>query len=971
MYRVSQCVMHPEAATVPTSCFSNTVVIANRHFDLALLRLTVVPGQDLPTSNWAQPMAVLTNVRQPNAIDPVRWEGEEVGLAGWGRMSDRGLQTQQRLRGANLIDSFIFQGTAPLDRLNFMLRQFPDMAYAFQADSGSPLLWVDRLHNNQFAVIGVTSGLGPDRQDNRMRYATTIMTQRAFRTQLDPNLPGDWLEAQMGDLFPNGPGTAASHWRGEPIGAQDNCADVRNPEQTDTDGDGRGDACDRTPTFADGAPSTNLLAPPYQWYTLGRNPQLIRSCLSRTAAADGGRNMLDFDAPGPCAPIQFFNVPSRLQRFTPEGSCTVGGNELGIAYAPTRDPNDPRGAETQSNSVVLRRCACWDFMQEAVVDEQACYTTACRPSGRLERNGSSTQGRGWFYEHLPPPSSGATQAVRAYSNHPSVAQGVLEGTLNLISENSIFASVLRQAPVYTFASRASAPADAYNAWRAQVGGAMALTFNWLGYDSNPMDANKEARDQMFWPDGFPAFTGTDSQLAHVVYWSRTQTVPRPDPFARGSFDATSPRYREQRSSDHYSSMLRMLREQPYTLPCRYSAPMTTWWGITGQSAAYAPRFLHPAVNTAQITPSDRLVPREMVAVIPVSPDAQGLNGFKWNNGPNGSPVAGVVIAQLNVRNAVWTIAADSAGPSSELPNRLNASYAMTAPDEWGWPTVYAFGGIDVDGKPSNALFRGVPVTDANHNATYQWTRLNFANAPSARVDHAMMLGGDGQSLYVAGGRDLLGNLLGDLHRYNIADKTWTLVSNTLTPRAEMGMAAADDLLYLGGGVEGSGSESGRIVRIDGLNGLVTHDLTSLPTGAWPDLSVTPHADGLIYAGGRVGSTWYRDIWRVDFTDTSVSATFLHNFANDGLVASQRYAVQGDLLHGFFWGVPGWTGGPNAIGTWFVSGNGQGQATPPGGSGPLLRSASASTGTPPARQRGSALTTGRAQSLRPGRAGEVR
>jgi hypothetical protein len=534
---------------------------------------------------------------------------------------------------------------------------------------------------------------------------------------------------------------------------------------------------------------------------------------------------------------------------------------------------------------------------------------------------------------------------------------------NLELEGSMWEGVPRRIPRFAFSSLDSP--QRYAAWRTEIGGALALEFDWRGYDSNPSDLDPERRKADLWPMGYPAFSGGVNNVAPIVYWTRAQAEPRAMTGAGNPvlpLDPLSPRHREQRSSDHYTSMVRTLREQA-PVACRFNSSMNEWWSIPGQGADFAPRFLHPSVDTNHVTPQDRLVDREMVAVIPIAASAQGLSEFMWSNASTSSPVRGVAIGQLNVRNALWTIVADSQGTAANLPTRSRAAYAQSRPDEWGWPVVYAFGGVDQNSKLSNAFYRGTPVQQADLNVTYEWQRITGSNAPVARVEHSLVVGGSGRYVYVAGGRDADGKLLGDVHRFDSETNVWTLVTNTLTPRAQMGVAAADDLLYLGGGVEASGYESGLIVRINGLSGVVSHSVNALPTGAWPDLSVSPHTDGLIYAGGRVGSTWYRDIWRVDFNDTTATASFLHDFGSDGLVASEHYAVQGDLLHGFFWGVPGRTNGANALGTWFVDGNSQGQVTQPGSGGVgLLRVAGP---TSPARQRGSRLVTRRIGPTRPG------
>jgi hypothetical protein len=149
---------------------------------------------------------------------------------------------------------------------------------------------------------------------------------------------------------------------------------------------------------------------------------------------------------------------------------------------------------------------------------------------------------------------------------------------------------------------------------------------------------------------------------------------------------------------------------------------------------------------------------------------------------------------------------------------------------------------------------------------------------------------------------------------------------------------------------------------------------ALPAGAWPDLSMAPHGDGLVLAGGLWANTWYRDVWRVTVGSQSASSAFVHDFATDGLVANQRFTVQGDLTHQMFWGVPGYSMGQDPYGVWFVDSTGDGQLVTGGGS-QLLRSATTATSQPTratAAPRRVARRNARAAVIvRPGARGPVR
>ncbi|MDP3277246.1 MAG: hypothetical protein Q8Q09_18800 [Deltaproteobacteria bacterium] len=110
--------------------------------------------------------------------------------------------------------------------------------------------------------------------------------------------------------------------------------------------------------------------------------------------------------------------------------------------------------------------------------------------------------------------------------------------------------------------------------------------------------------------------------------------------------------------------------------------------------------------------------------------------------------------------------------------------------------------------------------------------------------------------------------------------------------------------FLANGIDASGSPLGDLWRIDGMTGQAFGFGNVLPSGGLPDLSFDDHGDGLVYAGGYVGTTWYRDLWITRVTGDVANTAFVHDFAWDGLAPTARYAVVADLEHGMFWGVPG-------------------------------------------------------------------
>jgi hypothetical protein len=317
-----------------------------------------------------------------------------------------------------------------------------------------------------------------------------------------------------------------------------------------------------------------------------------------------------------------------------------------------------------------------------------------------------------------------------------------------------------------------------------------------------------------------------------------------------------------------------------------------------------------------------------------------------------------------------------------VPLNTQAAYAIAPADRYSWPVVYAFGGRKPDQSLDNALYQGIPVVDdVAGTAEYRWRRIGTSNAPSSRLDAALAVSADGRVIYVVGGRSSTGAVLGDVYAYSLDRESWSAVSLSLpiVARAEAGIAVQGDTLFVAGGVNSSGYELADLVRIDGVTGRVVAYGNAVPAGAAPDLSVAPHGDGLTYAGGRVGGYWFRDVWRIDLTATTATARFIHDFGGDGLVATTNFAVQADLRHELYWGVPGSTATGDAKGVWFfdgTSGSSQGSV----GGGPLSVSpsdtvaAAETTGAAPTRsvpgpsrsgQRGLA---GRAELIRPGTLG---
>jgi hypothetical protein len=151
--------------------------------------------------------------------------------------------------------------------------------------------------------------------------------------------------------------------------------------------------------------------------------------------------------------------------------------------------------------------------------------------------------------------------------------------------------------------------------------------------------------------------------------------------------------------------------------------------------------------------------------------------------------------------------------------------------------------------------------------------------------------------------------------------TWTqrTLSASIPARFDTSIAIREDSLYIGGGIDSSNTALGDLWRVDGTTGVAHSYGSVLPAGASADLAFDDHGDGLVYAGGYVGTTWYRDLWITTLDGDSAITRFVHDFSADGLIASENYSVISDLEHQRFWAVPGYASTGSAQGTWQLDG----------------------------------------------------
>jgi hypothetical protein len=271
-----------------------------------------------------------------------------------------------------------------------------------------------------------------------------------------------------------------------------------------------------------------------------------------------------------------------------------------------------------------------------------------------------------------------------------------------------------------------------------------------------------------------------------------------------------------------------------------------------------------------------IVSREQVGVIPInSAVVQDLWGERWLSGVGDGTLHGLLIAILNVRQGILTQVARSQGESGQLPVYQNAAYAMTLPDAIGWPTVYAFGGVDGTGSDRATLFRGDPI-EIEGGRIYNWKRLDVTG-PAARRDAAMIFDGSGRFLILVGGRSGTAaspTALQDIWRFDTVLETWTQVatSSSFAGRYDIGLTSLGDRVFFGGGATASGSVLGDLYECETSTGVLTSYGNVLPLGGAPYLGIDEHGEGLIYAGGYYGNYWYRDLEHYTRSRSSWSST---------------------------------------------------------------------------------------------------
>ncbi len=1002
--RVVRCTVDPAAYSPPiTSCFSlSSGTAANSEHDIALLELDrraapdVYVGADRVerlTRLAISPIRPWFNAPGGGAFSGTAWVGQSLIFVGYGVHYPPSGVNYDRLAASTTADfvagtfRWTFTGPRPswaTDPTNgatggdsggsslFSVSGVPHAVSVHSKGTGAGAMYdedtplgVDAIRGvvldvadpaHLYPRTGAVAGevdhlLGDLDSDFVLPDASTC----GLRGGVNYDTDGDGLTNNPAcngqDNCPGLPNLDQLDTDGDDVGnACDNCPLISNHDQTDVDGDGRGDVCDL-------CPNTGVSG--------GDDPPGMRqhNCNATSEIALGRTPAGDACDPYPCntpaisAPTMETSRGRRLLcsyiGITGWTDCVHSDQSLSVTYAPRRGTGTVTPAPTTDPMVSpLRRCVC--MRQRAgttdgdLVDAMTCTGPAGPCRAALDPNGNA-DGYGWVTSDLAVPAG--------------VPQGTVRDTLPMISNS---AALLAYS---TFGSYQ----QALDAW-STVSGTRVMSWPWQNWwipaDRNPLPTNlpRPTRRTTGCPGGASECADPPATPAAMVWWTRAQTPVAP---------STASERDLQRMQDSFITMAQTVvppfdRLEAY-FPRVANFDWTMFPGLRFATiAASVPARLDPIYY----------VSRELPMVVPLdgNEDPSVVGEFFWQSPDPNALVRGMALGLLNVRRAQVMALVPTTGNPGKFPIYRGAAYAATQPDAEGFPTFYAFGGYDAMGTETSALFRATPVYASDGKVSYAWERLTVGLGPSPRRQAALGVNAAGTRVYVIGGRSVSGTTstaYGDAWVYEPAGG-WTQLSlaASMGVRYDASIALSDDMLYVGGGVGPSGAELGDLTRIDGLSGASWNYGSVLPTGGRPYLAFDEHGDGIVYGGGYVGSTWYRDLWKVTLQGSTASVAFLYNFASAGMPATEEFALVPDLEHGVHWAVPGHAlSAPSPQGVWFFVG-GTSSAQQPGSGGPLSLAATSGGGTGTARSTSPSRRTSppseatRVQRIRPGALGST-
>ena len=748
----------------------------------------------------------------------------------------------------------------------------------------------------------------------------------------------------------------------------DNCPTVQNSGQENSDSDADGDACDRCPgtvssnaidgdgdgwpNACDLCPGTGVSQGDVSWPTVQPNCNgAMEQATLRTPRGDAcdplpcttifttssqGAELGTAAQPTlnpPCAPDYLGVGP---------GTCGGGSGRWSFGYAPrvgaipfgdSFDLPIPSASEMEGGMVTgLSRCVCrGDVGGTAIrVPPGSCAALACTP---LSSPIGQDNGYGWLPAEMQMPAG-----------YPRATQrDVPSGVVSSVYDGPVLAAD------FVYRSRSSTQ-NAFDLWHLgdstvspAIPTAVDMNWEWLALRaqaglpwiqpySQPWNSNSIRNP---WPPGTVLVSpqnGPPPLPDHVMFGTRAQNDVEP---LQGSlvFDA-------QQLQTHIMGTPQAM-VPAFEQPREVLAWPVNWW----QNDVIW--LFPPRPDPPFFTDRAAIVSRDAYAVFPITsrtPAAAGVS--KWQYGSPTQPVRGLVIANLALRTVRFSATIATEGAESDLPMWADSAYALSLGDATtGWPRLYAFGGRDADGTLRRNLYAATPQASASGLPTYHWAELsNETLGPTPRDRATLAVSGDGSRVFLIGGRGTGNVALGDVWSFHVPTGQWSLLTH-LPARYDAGACVRGNEIFVGGGIGPGGQALGDLIRVQGTSGVQFSYGNALPTGGLPFLNFDENGDGLVYGGGYVGSTWYRDLWRIDLFEQYASTWFLHDFSSNGMPASERFAMVPDVHHGFYWALPGYNGSASVLGVWLRA-RGVVEQIKPGSASTMLRMSSSSDGGAP-------------------------